>query len=191
MRTKHFLPVAVLLLAASPAGRTARAQCTGPLHVKIVRTIQDKYRDLGDPDFSFIDAVSPPSEVLANLKSSGFDFDPIAPDRTDLSFVYHIKNPRIRTFNNWRLYFSMVGKYAVLLREITPRKTLLVTGSSNLNWPMEREIIRVLSEKHYEVLSKAVLSCTSGLTRMQNMQRGETIMFWHALFRDERRTMPD
>jgi hypothetical protein len=184
MRTKTSLLVGLILFTPT-IGRTARAQCQDAVKTKIVHSINDKYKNPAEPDFSFTFASSTPSDLLANLKSIGFEVEKLQDDRADLSFAYHIKNPKVLKYNHWRLLISMVGKYAVLFRLQELRRDELVTVLSNLNWPKEREIIKVLSNNRFEVLSKGVLCCRSPLARLQNMESGWTIRFWHALFRDE------
>jgi|GEM_PF-6423257 len=141
---------------------------------EIMSDILSRYKDLDEPDFSFIMQIydnTPYSEVIEDI-SNHFEVTEDTDLNYDRSFVYYLRKDK----ETYLLRISMVGKYAVVIDE-HGKHAGLSTNTSRANLVLLKNI---LLNHHIVLVKPAILSHT--VTMNLNLKQPTKVNLYQVLF---------
>jgi len=119
-----------------------------------------KYRSLETPNFEWVQVAyqEDPTKTIRERLAHSFDISEFTDLNNDVSVGYELYEPG-GTIPKWALRLSMVGPYAMLVRN-TPNapNRMLVDGLDDCQDPSEKLVAAVLDESGLELLDREALS---------------------------------
>jgi hypothetical protein len=147
---------------------------------EMLSQIRSQYGSLETPNFSFVnEAISgrPYEEVIAEI-GKYFTVEEDTDPNNDVSFGYFI----VRNRQQWILRLSMIGPYAMLLRQNGVEKYQVLSTTLEDLTGFEKQIIEVISEKGINLLDREAMSKPIAI-RLFNTKE-ENARVYQALFTD-------
>ncbi|KYF97203.1 hypothetical protein BE20_39475 [Sorangium cellulosum] len=150
---------------------------------QLFQAIMAKYRSLENPDFRWVveEYERKPYRELERRLVSRFSIEDITDLNNDVSCVFAISPEGSEA--RWTLKLSLVGPYAVLLRETGARGwDVYVQGEADARSEDERWILEACRQHAIEVLRLDVLKTPIGLRLFDTDP--ENVRLYQALFSD-------
>ncbi|EJF52734.1 hypothetical protein SapgrDRAFT_1009 [Saprospira grandis DSM 2844] len=144
---------------------------------KTISDIRSKYGNLDDPDYLFIIKTydqNPYRNLIAKM-SSYLSLLDITDINYDASFAFSIKTKT----SNHLLMMSMVGKYAVLIRQPDVEFEFVSENSTTDITEEEKLILHLLLDEGFELVDESLLYKV--VSNSEN-EDGEKLNVYHLLF---------